>query len=183
MVRLLNDYDLDLDWRGFELHPETPPGGMPLDRYFPPQRIQQMGEYMKSFAARFGIDDFRQRDRIPNTRRALALAEVARDEGKLDVFRSRAMEAHWRDGMNLEDDDDLGAIARDAGLADGAVERSKSDPQYLQRIDAIREEANRIGVEGIPTFVIGRLGMSGAQPYENFVRFAEQAGVPKKRLV
>jgi hypothetical protein len=37
------------------------------------------------------------------------------------------------------------------------VERSVSDPQYFERIDEIREEAERIGVEGIPAFIIGKL--------------------------
>lgn len=135
---------------------------------------------MKSFAARFGIEDFRTRDRIPNTRRALALAEVARDEGKLDAYRKRAMDAHWRDGMDLESDADLRTIARDAGLSDDAVDRSVNDPQYLERIDDVREEANAIGVEGIPTFIIGRHGLSGCQPYSVFEKFAESAGALKR---
>lgn len=153
---------------------------MRLDEYFSPERVAKMAEFMKTFAARFGIEDFRQRERIPNTRRALALAEIARDEGRLDEYRNRAMEAHWRDGMDLENDDDLRSIARDAGLAADAVERSKTDPQYLSRIDEIREEAGRVGVEGIPTFVIGRFGLSGCQPYETFVDFAKQAGAKRR---
>jgi predicted DsbA family dithiol-disulfide isomerase len=139
-----------------------------------------MAESMKNFAAQFGVENFQPRDRIPNTRRALALAEVARDEGKLDVYRTRAMEAHWRDGLDLESDDDLEAIAREAGLSDDAVERSRSDPRFLERIDAIRAEANAIGVEGIPTFVIGNIGLSGCQPYGVFESFAERAGAKKK---
>jgi predicted DsbA family dithiol-disulfide isomerase len=135
-----------------------------------------MAVYMKNFAAGFGIQDFKQRDRIPNTRRALALAEVARDEGKLDAYRNRAMDGHWKDGMDLEDDDDLRTIAGDAGLADDVVDRSKSDPRYLDRVDATREEAGRIGVEGIPTFVIGNLDLSGCQPYEALAEFAAKAG-------
>ena len=153
---------------------------MRLDEYFPPERLKGMAEYMTRFAAQFGIDDFKQRDRIPNTRRALALAEVAREEGKLEPYRRRAMEAHWRDGLDLENDDDLRAIARDSGLSGDAVERSKSDPRYLDRIDEIREEANRLGVQGIPTFVIRNLGLSGCQPYEVFVGFAEQAGAKRR---
>jgi len=153
---------------------------MRLDEYFPPERLAQMSGYMKSFAAGFGIEDFRQRDRIPNTRRALALAEVARDEGRLDAFRTRAMEAHWRDRMDLENDDDLRKIASDAGLTADAVERSQSDPQYLERIDAIREEADSIGVQGIPTFVLGNIGLSGCQPYEVMSDFARQAGAAKR---
>ncbi len=153
---------------------------MPLDQYFGPQRTKEMAEYMKDFAARFGIDDFRTRDRIPNTRRALALAEVAREEGKLDAYRKRAMDAHWRDGMDLESDADLRTIARDAGLSGDAVELSMSDPKYLERVDATREKANAIGVEGIPTFVIGRFGLSGCQPYSVFEKFADQAGAFKR---
>jgi predicted DsbA family dithiol-disulfide isomerase len=153
---------------------------MRLDEYFPPDRLRGMESYMREFAARFGIDDFRSRERIPNTRRALALAEVAREEGKLDAFRTRAMEAHWRDEMNLENDDDLRAIARDAGLSDDAVARSKDDPRYLARVDALRAEANAIGVEGIPTFVIRNLGLSGCQPYEVFEQFAAQAGARRR---
>ncbi len=153
---------------------------MRLDEYLPPQRVAQMAAYMKSFAAEFGIDDFQQRERIPNTRRALALAEVAREQGRLDEYRARAMDGHWRDGMNLEDDDDLRRIAADSGMSDDAVDRSKDDPRYLHRIDEIREEANGIGVEGIPTFVIGRIGLSGCQPYPAFAAFAERAEVPRR---
>jgi predicted DsbA family dithiol-disulfide isomerase len=139
-----------------------------------------MAESMTRFAAQFGVTDFRTRDRIPNTRRALALAEVAREEGKLESYRKRAMEAHWRDGLDLENDHDLRTIASDAGLSGDAVERSKSDPRYLEQIDAIREEANRIGVEGIPTFVIENIGLSGCQPYEVFMSFARQAGAKRR---
>jgi len=177
---LLSEYELELDWRGFELHPETPPGGMRLDEMFPAEKLRGMAEHMKQFAAHFGIHDFVHRDRIPNTRRALALAEVAREERRLNEYRQRAMDAHWRDGMNLEDDEDLRTIARDAGLSEDAVERSRTDRRYLIRIDDIREEANELGVEGIPTFVIGRYGFSGAQRYEAFVELAERAGAKKR---
>lgn len=156
---------------------------MRLADFFPPGRLDGMAEYMKNFAAQFGIDDFRQRDRIPNTRRALALAEVAREEGKLDAYRERAMHAHWRDGMDLENDTDLRAIAGDAGLSGDAVARSQSDPRYLQRVDAMRAEANAIGVEGVPTFILGRYGLSGCQPYEVFERLAEKAGAKRRTSI
>jgi predicted DsbA family dithiol-disulfide isomerase len=150
-----------------------------LDRIFPAERLPGMSDYMKQFAASHGVYDFEHRDRMPNTRRALALAEVARDEGKLEPYRQRAMEAHWRDGMDLENDDDLRAIAREVGLSDDAVERSK-DPQYGARLDAIREEAHRLGLTGIPTFILGRYRVSGAQSYEVFEELARRAGAEKR---
>ncbi len=153
---------------------------MRLDEYFPAARLAGMQEHLQKLAAHFGIHDLKQSERIPNTRRALALAEVARDEGKLDAFRERAMHAHWRDGMDLENDAGLRIIASDAGLSADAVDRSKNDPRYLARIDATRDEANEIGVRGIPTFVIGNYGLSGAQPYEAFVQLAERAGAQRR---
>jgi predicted DsbA family dithiol-disulfide isomerase len=153
---------------------------MRLDQYFPPERLGGMQEHLQKIAAHFGIHDLKQSERIPNTRRALALAEVARDEGKLDAYRDRAMHAHWRDGMDLENDTDLRTIARDAGLSDDAVDRSKNDPRYLARIDDTREEASEIGVRGIPTFILGTYGLSGAQQYDAFVQLAEAAGAQRR---
>ena len=153
---------------------------MRLDALFPPARLAGMHASLTRFAAQFGIDDFHPRDRIPNTRRALALAEVAREEGTLEAYRTRAMDAHWRDGMDLESEAALATIAKDAGLPADAVARSLAYPRYLERVDAIRAEASAIGEEGIPTFVIGRYGFSGCQPYESFAALAERAGARRR---
>ena len=152
---------------------------MRLDQLLPAERLHGMGTYMKNIAAGYGIHDFVQREHVPNTRRALAVAEVAREEGKLEEFRQRAMDAHWRDGRNIEDDGVLRDLARGAGLSADAVERSK-DAEYLRRVDAIREEANAIGIHGIPTFVLGRYRISGAQPYEAFALLAQKAGARRR---
>jgi predicted DsbA family dithiol-disulfide isomerase len=153
---------------------------MRLDEYFPAERVATMREHLQQLAGRVGITDLRQPERIPNTRRALALAEVAREEGRLEPYRQRAMDAHWRDGLDLESDADLRTIAADAALPPDAVARSVADPHYLRRVDAIRAEADALGVQGIPTFVIGRYGISGAQPYEVFEELARRAGVARR---
>jgi predicted DsbA family dithiol-disulfide isomerase len=149
---------------------------MRLDEYFPRERLAGMRAHLQQLAERNSIEGFRQPERIPNTRRALALAEVARDEDRLDAYRQRAMDAHWRDGLNLESDEDLRLIASDAGLSADAVARSTEDPRYLERVDAMRAEANDVGVQGIPTFVLGPYALSGAQPYEVFEELARRAG-------
>jgi 2-hydroxychromene-2-carboxylate isomerase len=139
-----------------------------------------MRERLKQFAAQFGLPDMQVRDRSPNTLRALAIAELARDEGKLPRFRDLAMDAHWRRGMDLERDEDLRAIAVEAGLDPDRAIAASTDPEYLARLDARREEAEARGVTGIPTFVIGNKGVVGCQPYEVLAAFAEQSGAKKK---
>jgi predicted DsbA family dithiol-disulfide isomerase len=135
---------------------------------------------LREFAASFGVTDLELPDHMPNTRRALAIAEYAREQGKLDAFRDAAMHAHWREGKNLEDEQDLRDIALGAGLEPEAALRAIGAKQYLQRVDAIREEASSVGVTGIPTLIIGRYGVVGCQPYEVIAQAAERAGARRR---
>lgn len=177
--RLLKEYDLTLDWKGYELSPDTPPGGRNLREKFGP-RIGAMHENLRGFAKSFGVEGMKLTEHSPNSRKALAAAEYARDQGKLDAFRDAAMDAHWRKGLDLESDAVLRQLAVETGLdGDGVVAASK-DPALLGRIDARRAEAESRGVTGIPTFVIGNQGVVGCQPYEVLAEFVEQAGVKKR---
>lgn len=75
-----------------------------------------MRDYVRRFAAAFGITELRVPARIPNTRRALAIAEYAREHDRLEPFRHAAMEAYWREGRDLEAAAVLWEVAVQAGL-------------------------------------------------------------------
>jgi predicted DsbA family dithiol-disulfide isomerase len=169
---LQKELDIALDWRGFELHPETPPGGIPLAELFGASRAQAMRRHMRAFAAQFGLSDIGDPPKLPNTRRALAIAELARERGVLEAFRRSAMNAHWREGRDLEKDDDLRLLSQRAGLDPDEALRAAADPIYQDRIDAVREEASDLGVTGIPTFFFDDVPIVGCQPYEVLARVA-----------
>ncbi len=179
--RLLAEFELALDWHGFELHPETPPGGLLLARLFPGVPLAAMHARTKAFAARFGVTDFEPPEVLTNTRRALAIAELARDRGRLDAFREGAFEANWRQGKSLEDDGDLRALAVAVGLDPDEALRAADDPAMLGRVDEKQAEARRIGVTGIPTFVFGDERVVGCQPYEVLAAAAARAGATRRR--
>lgn len=170
---------MTVDWRGFELHPETPPGGIAVAALFGAARTAAMHAHLRRFAEGFGVT-IEPREHLPNTRRVLAVAELARERGHVDALREAAMRAHWRDGRDLEDDETLRAIAGTAGLdPDEAVSASRS-PVYLGRVDELRREATRAGVHGIPTFFLGSERVVGCQPYETIRQVALRAGaVPR----
>jgi len=178
--RLLADFDLTLDWRGFELHPSTPKGGLPLQRLFPGRDLAQMHEGTKRFAARFGVTDFQPPQRLQNSRRALAIAEWARSTGRLEPFRAAAFNAHWRQGKDLESDADLREIAAAAGLEPDEALSAADDPAWLSGVDAKQADARAHGVGGIPTFFIGAQEIVGCQPYEVLAAAAERAGVQRR---
>jgi predicted DsbA family dithiol-disulfide isomerase len=152
VVRLQREFDVDIDWIGYELHPDTPRGGLPLSSYLPD--AEAMLGYVKAFAARFGIDDLSPPERLANTRRALAVAQYARDEGRLDAFRAAAFDAYWRLGLGLESDEDIARLAERAGLDPQAAVAAARDPNLLAVVDAARRQAVESGVTSVPTFEV-----------------------------
>lgn len=180
LVRLEREFDIEVDWRGVELHPETPPGGVPLEEYFLPTSFQSVWEYLKKFAASFGITDMRFPERLPNSRSILTLAEFARDKGRLKEFRHQAMNAYWREGKDLEDSGTLKAIAQQAGLPLQSISRVLQSPRYLNRVMANRLEAVAHKISGLPTLIVGQQPLFGCQTYPVLAEFLQQCGATKK---
>jgi predicted DsbA family dithiol-disulfide isomerase len=176
---LQEEFDVALEWHGFQLHPEVPPGGIAMREAFGESRAAMMLERLRGFAADFGLD-LAAPARIPDTRRALAVAEHARDHGQLDRFRHLCMDAHWLEGRDIEADEVLADLATRAGLAPDAAVSAADDPAYRQRLEAAREAAFERGVTAIPTFFFGDYPVVGCQPYDTLRQVAERAGATRR---
>ena len=140
-----------------------------------------MEEYLRGFAERFGVFGMKFSKRMPNTLRALATAEYARQCGVLDAFRSAVMEAHWRNGLNIEDPDTIAQLAGDAGLDPDKAKTAGDDPEYVELIRNARLEYKSVHTGGIPTFVIASETVEGCVPFETLAEAAVKAGA-KRRL-
>jgi predicted DsbA family dithiol-disulfide isomerase len=168
------DFDIEVDWIGFELHPETRPGGISVGKLLGPERAASFATYLDNFALDFGVT-IKQPSTVPSTRRALAITEYARDNGKLTEFRDAVMQAHWLHGLNIESDDDLGTLAQKVGLDPVAAVAAGDSQKYLQRVSESRDSAKSLKIISIPTFIIGDNRSVGCQSYENLKKKAEQA--------
>jgi predicted DsbA family dithiol-disulfide isomerase len=135
-----------------------------------------MTAHVQQFARGMGVTGMQARERLNNTRRALAVAEWARDQGHLQAFREAAMEAYWHRGEDLEDPEVLVRLAKQAGLAAEQARAAMDAPEYQARVDALRAEGHAVGVSGIPTSFIGSHRVVGCQPYEVFAEAARRAG-------
>lgn len=176
LERLQEQYDVDVEWRGFELHPSTPAGGMPITRLFPASQVPAMRKQMLGFAGQFGVTDMQFQEHISNTRKAMALMELARDKDVVHQLRSALMDAYWRHGVNLEDDAQLKTLAQSVGLDGDEALAATRNTAYLQRVDRMQAEAKSMGVTGIPTFFIGERAVVGCQPYEVLEAAVKKAG-------
>jgi predicted DsbA family dithiol-disulfide isomerase len=159
-------FDAQVTWLPFDLHPEYPPEGVPRTEH------PATGSARAMFEAA-GLDYNPPPDVRSNSRAALRLAELAREQGRFDALHSRLMDAYWSEARDIGDHDVLRSLADEAGV-DGADELLRGD-RYLDRVLGSTREAQSIGISGIPAFLLGgRLLVLGAHPRETFERAFQQ---------
>lgn len=116
-------------------------------------------------------------DKVPNSLRAQAMAELARDRGVHRDLHPRLFDAYWRRGLDLGDDDVLLGEGRAVGLDEDEIRASFQDPDYVGRIAAQTTEALELGASGVPAWLIDeRALVPGAQPHELFERVLDRLG-------
>ncbi|MBJ6763350.1 DsbA family oxidoreductase [Myxococcaceae bacterium JPH2] len=173
--KLRKEYDVLVDWRPFFLRPETPPEGLPLPEYVK-ERMKDPNNPLKVRAAQAGLKMV-HRDIIPSTRRAHEAAEFARDAGKLDPFHAAVLRRYWTEGQNLWEFETLRGAAQDAGLDPDALQRALEEGRYTKRVEESVREAQGLGVNAVPTFVLGeRFALQGAQEYDIFRQAMQRLG-------
>jgi predicted DsbA family dithiol-disulfide isomerase len=166
--KLKGEFELAIEWRGVEIHPETPSGGRPLAELFDPKATSRMMEHLRTMGAAFGIT-FVDRPFLSNSRLALQAAEFAREAGRFDAFHPALFSAYFSQGLDIGSPEVLSEIARDAGIDAEAMHAALRDGRHLARLREAQEEASRLGVTGVPTFFLaGGTSIVGAQPLDVF---------------
>jgi predicted DsbA family dithiol-disulfide isomerase len=115
--------------------------------------------------------------KIPNSRRALMLGELARDHGVLDELHPRLFDAYWGRGLDIGDDRVLIGEGAAVGLSPAEITAVLEDERYLPRIEASTRNAIKVGAGGVPAWAIDqRVLVPGAQPHEVFTQVLERLG-------
>ena len=71
------------------------------------------------------------------------------------------MSAYFTEGRHLGRDDELVALAADAGLDDDAARPALAEGRYRDAVRADQAQAAAYGINGVPFFVIdGKYGVS-----------------------
>jgi predicted DsbA family dithiol-disulfide isomerase len=172
------EFDADVAWLPFDLHPEYPHEGIPLAELHRRYGIG-VGEHdpLRARFAEAGLE-YNRPEIVPNTRLALRLSELARENGLHQPFHDRLMDAYWAEATAIGDADELRRLAAEVGLEAEDVERVIADPSaYLDLVEGSTRQAQSIGINAIPAFLLDRrLIVLGAQPLEIFRRaFAQPA--------
>jgi predicted DsbA family dithiol-disulfide isomerase len=171
---LEREHSAQVDWLPFDLHPEYPLEGIPreeLHRRYP----EDVHERTRRIVEAAGLAYNPPPERVPNSRKALEVTELARDRGLHELVHTRLMHAYWEEGEDIGAEEVLLRLVGEAGLDTEEAAAALADRRYADRVDSSTYAAQRQGVNGIPAFVLGeRLLILGAQPHETFERALEQ---------
>jgi predicted DsbA family dithiol-disulfide isomerase len=166
--KLKQEFDLSVEWLAFEIHPDTPQAGMLLSTLFPQLDTENMFRYLRDMAAPYGIT-FADISRISNSRLSLEASEFAKEHGSFDQFHQALFQAYFSQGLDIGDLEVLSQIGNDSGLDRDALTQTLQAGTYRPRIEKMRKEAVRLGVNAAPTFFIeDRDRIVGARPIEVF---------------
>ena len=169
-------------WHPFQLNPHMPREGMNRKEYRTAkfgswERSQALDSQVAEVGAREGlVFAFERMKRTPNTLDAHRLIRLAGREGIQDAVVEALFRAYFTEGRDVGDRQTLLDVVDGAGLGRGRAEAELDAEDGLAAIRAEEEQAHRLGVQGVPFFVVnGGVALSGAQEPGAFLEAFEQA--------
>jgi len=173
--KLRRNFDVDVQWLFFPLHPDTPANGLLLTELFAGRAIdiEAIHARLKSLMEAEGLQ-FNARTHTYNSRLAQELAKA------FDSLRDPLYKAYFEDARNIGDIEVLVNVAQASGRPAEEARLVVTERTHRAAVDADWEEARRYGITGVPSFVVGNQKVVGAQPYEILERFLIAAGVERK---
>ena len=166
-----------VEWKGFQIHPEYPASGVPLEermRQYGPERYRAVWQSVLSLARDIGLE-MSPPPLLTSSLVALETTEHAKERGREEVFSRAVYRAYFQEGRNIGDPEVNLSLALEAGLDPQEVQLHLQHGTYAGRIEAVRREAAQKGVSGVPTFLVGAAQIVGAQAARVFVQTITRA--------
>jgi len=165
--RLKAEHNVKVEWVHFPLHPDTPAEGRALADLFAGRNVDRnaMHAQMKARMDAEGLP-YGERTMTYNSRLAQELGKWADTQPGGEAIHDALFRAYFVEARDISEPAVLLDIVARVGLpVDGAREVLERRT-FRDAVDADWELSRRYGVTGVPTFVVGRQGVVGAQPYE-----------------
>jgi predicted DsbA family dithiol-disulfide isomerase len=174
--RLKAEHNVKVEWVHFPLHPDTPAEGRALADLFAGRNVDRkaMHAQMKARMDAEGLP-YGERTMTYNSRLAQELGKWADTQPGGEAIHDALFRAYFVEAGDISQPAVLLDIAQQVSLsADGAREVLEKRT-FADAVDADWELSRRCGVTGVPTFVAGRYGVVGAQPYEALEELVRKA--------
>lgn len=163
--------ELEVHWLPFELNPDMPEAGMKRSDYiarkFGAERAREIHERIAAAAREAGVPIALERiARSPSTLKAHRLLMLAdgQGDGRGTALQERLFADYFVRGRDIGAMDVLADAAASVGLARDDVLAWLAGEEGRAEVRALEDDARRLGVQGVPFFIVDRrVAVSGAQ--------------------
>lgn len=173
LAALPEEISVSVAWHPFELNPDMPAEGLSRRDYRTAkfgswERSRALDAQVEAAAAQAGIEIHHERmTRTPNTFDAHRLIWLAGEHGVQSAVVDALFRCYFVEGEDIGESAVLATAARTGGLAHIDIPAFLAGDQGRSEVKADLDEARRLGVSGVPAFIINNTtGLSGAQPPE-----------------
>jgi predicted DsbA family dithiol-disulfide isomerase len=175
--RLQPEFELEIQWRGFQIHPEWPAEGVAAEQFYRTmgeERRKSAWRMIESMAAETGLE-MRPPAVLANSYPALQAQEFAIEQGKADEFEQRVFRAYFQEQANIGDRGLLLQLADEVGLDAAQLDQALAEERFAMRLKNTALIAHQRGISGVPTFMIGDYPLVGAQSSEVWRQVLQRA--------
>jgi predicted DsbA family dithiol-disulfide isomerase len=174
--KLRTERNVKIEWVHFPLHPETPAEGRSLDDLFRGRNVDRkaMHAQMKARMDAEGLP-YGERSMTYNSRIAQELGKWADTQPGGEAIHDALFRAYFVEARDISQPAVLQDIVKAVGLPVDAAREVIEQRTFKAAVDADWKLSRDYGITGVPTFVAGRYGVVGAQPYEALEALVQKA--------
>jgi predicted DsbA family dithiol-disulfide isomerase len=177
--------NIEIIWKSFQLDPNIPQDAAVTENVYQYlaerkgmsyEQSVQMHDSVVATAKKAGLDYNFDKAVIANSFNAHRMIQLAKTKGLSDAAEERLFYAYFTEGKNVGNSDVLIELGKDIGLTEAEVQTALTDDTYAYKVRQNVEEAQQLGVRGVPFFVFDRkYAVSGAQPPQAFLETLEKS--------
>ena len=178
-----NKKDMEVVWKSYQLDPSMPE--VQAESYqdylikhkgMSAEQVTGMLDNVTQSAKQVGLQYNFDKAIMVNSLHAHKFIQFAKTKGLGDQAEEKLFLAFFTEGKNIANLDTLTQLGKEIGLDATEVKTAFRDDKYTSLVKMDIQEAQQVGVKGVPFFVLDRkYAVSGAQPSQVFLDNLEKA--------
>lgn len=178
----LEDVEIALIFRPFELNPNMPPEGQNLAEHLAEkysitaEQSKQNRQMIQTKGKAVDFDfNFRDDSRMWNSFDAHRLLHWAELEDRQEMLKKALFEAHFTNNLNVSNHEVLVDVAVQVGLDRDLAKGILASNEFAEEVRELEQLWQRSGITSVPTVIINNLyAIAGGQPSEVFLQALEE---------
>ena len=167
----MSEFELDVEWKGIEIHPEFPARGVTRSGN-PKSKV--LKENIKIMSEENGLE-IKLPGFATNSRLALEASEFAKKKGRFSRFHNNVYEAYFNAGLNIGEPEIISDIGENSGLDARELNDCLSQRMMSCNIEQNQKNARDNQIFSVPTILMNEFPLTGNQSLDTLRQVLKRA--------